>query len=221
MNSYETPDSKFEQERAAINQRAAEKVGETADLQRRELIDAAFSGMLAYLTFQQARMDKLADEGRLGAAAFDRTVLQTFAHLPFGDDDEPHNAFSLLLQPDKNLGQERRGEEKIMVYMPVPEDVTLQSGFDPNSLERPGYIVVERYDEAGQARSYIISDDKAEEFQSAYSDSEGEQLTGEEVEIIHMGEHLSRRVNPIDAVIGEIFTELTDWTVQVQRSDEA
>ncbi|MGH7237263.1 MAG: hypothetical protein ACREGF_01880, partial [Candidatus Saccharimonadales bacterium] len=215
MTSSENHNNEHQRRIAEINHQAAGVIEQAANLQRRELIDAAFNGVLAHVAFQQARMDKLDDEGRLGVAAFDRTVLQSFARLPFWDD-EPQNSFSIVLEPDENLGQERRGQEKIVVFLPVPEDFMLEPGFDPNGLERPKYIAVERYDAAGKVRSYIISDEKAEEFQGAYHT--GTQLTGDEaINFDRMGEYFASRVDPMDAAVSQIMIDLTNWTVQVQR----
>lgn len=218
MISHENSNDEHQRKMAEINQQAAKAVEQAANLQRRELIDAAFSGLLAYATFQQARMDKLDDEDRLGVAAFDRTVLQSGSRLPFRSG-EPQNSLLIELWPDENLGQDRNGQEKIVVFLPVPEDFMLEPGFDPNSLERPKYIAVERYDPAGKVRSYIISDEKAEEFQSAYHT--GTQLTGDEaINFDRMGEYVASRVDPMDAAVSQIMIDLTNWTVRVQRSDE-
>lgn len=206
---------------ADINRRATKAVEQAATVLRSEIIETAFLGVVAYVTQQQEDIERLRSEGRLGTEDIGMTVLHVASAMPFVDD-EPRPALSLLLAPDKSLGQERVGQECLKIFLPVSADIRLDETFDPDALEMVDLIMVERVDELGNVRSFIITVDGVEEFQSEFHT--GEQLRGEEFPGARhkvLGHKVldfaSKRINPQDAMISQLLTDMTDWSAEVQQ----
>ena len=214
----------YSQRMVDINRQSAESIGESAAKQREALIDAAFAGVRAQLTYLQDQLEETPPITGAPEEPIEQKVTLTFSQLLF-KGDSPQPSLSMLIMPDANLGQPRIGEEKMIVSIPVGEDITAADIFNPDildKLEKPDYIVVVRYDVYGVPRCFKVTADAVEEFKSAFH--EGEQLTGEDMALTTIMQSVSSRVDPMDVAILTMHTDLTNWTTQswpINESAEA
>lgn len=206
MTSPETP--QFSDPVDRLNAEGRESILEDARRMRQNIIGSAFEATQEFLLIDAIKLRNSNEAASTASKHTFFTGRQYIFALPVSQD--VITVETLLFIPNQELGQ--TGKHKLMTYIPIPSDFSVDKYDEISALPRPDFVIFERIDERGESQHWALNEERCYPIELRKS---AEEIIPE-FDAEELAREMSKRVDSGMKILSDFYEDMINMKVVPQ-----